>query len=395
VMEVAVSVTLLVGAGLVMRSFVALRELHLGLQADHVLQALLPLPESRYKTAAQVSGFFQPLLARLKALPGVVDATESSALPPYGGEDSKIEISGRPHQDEWHALFQGISEGYFRVLRIPFKGGRGFSNAEITDARKLAVVNETFVSTYLHGENPVGQRVKLMQVETLADPARDQWFEIVGVVGDVTNQYSFGSAQGLQAPIAPAVWVPYTVTGSEVQVLMVRSQQTPMALMNDVRQAVWATDSGVALAFPGALEDRVNERLYAGPRFAFLLMAIFGCLGLTLVTIGVYSVLAYATARKTQEIGVRMALGAERADVLRLVIRAGLRLVTAGIAIGLLVSVLLGRAIEAELAYGVKSYDPLTLAGTTLLLVVTGALACWIPARRAARVDPMVALRYE
>jgi len=395
VMEVAVSVTLLVGAGLVMRSFVALRELHLGLQADHVLQALLPLPESRYKTAAQVSGFFQPLLARLKALPGVVDATESSALPPYGGEDSKIEISGRPHQDEWHALFQGISEGYFRVLRIPFKGGRGFSNAEITDARKLAVVNETFVSTYLHGENPVGQRVKLMQVETLADPARDQWFEIVGVVGDVTNQYSFGSAQGLQAPIAPAVWVPYTVTGSEVQVLMVRSQQTPTALMNDVRQAVWATDSGVALAFPGALEDRINERLYAGPRFAFLLMAIFGCLGLTLVTIGVYSVLAYATARKTQEIGVRMALGAERADVLRLVIRAGLRLVTAGIAIGLLVSVLLGRAIEAELPYGVKSYDPLTLAGTTLLLVVTGALACWIPARRAARVDPMVALRYE
>ena len=176
---------------------------------------------------------------------------------------------------------------------------------------------------------------------------------------------------------------------------MVRSQQTPMALMNDVRQAVWATDSSVALAFPGALEDRIDQRLYAGPRFAFLLMAIFGCLGLTLVTIGVYSVLAYATARKTQEIGVRMALGAERADVLRLVIRAGLRLVTVGIAIGLLVSVLLGRAIEAELAHSVKSYDPLTLAGTTLLLVVTGALACWIPARRAARVDPMVALRYE
>jgi predicted permease len=395
VMEVAVSLTLLVGAGLVMRSFVALRELHLGLQADHVLQALLPLPENRYKTAAQVSRFFQPLVARLKALPGVVDATESSALPPYGGEDSRIEISGRSHQDEWHALFQGISEGYFRVLRIPFKSGRAFSDAEVTDARKLAVVNETFVSTYLHAENPVGQRVKLIQLETLADPARDPWFEIVGVVGDVTNQYSFGSAQGLQAPIAPAVWVPYTVARSEVQVLMVRSQQTPMALMNDVRQAVWATDSSVALAFPGALEDRINERLYAGPRFAFLLMAIFGCLGLTLVTIGVYSVLAYATARKTHEIGIRMALGAERADVLRSVIRAGLRLVTVGVGIGLIVSLLLGRAIEAELSRSVKPYDPATLAGTTLLLVVTGALACWIPARRAARVDPMVALRYE
>jgi putative ABC transport system permease protein len=395
VVEVAVSLTLLVGAGLVMRTFVALRELRLGLQADHVLQAHLPLPENRYKTAAQVSGFFQPLLARLKALPGVVDATESSALPPYGGEDSKIEISARPHEDEWHALFQGISEGYFRVLRIPFKGGRAFSDAEIADARKVAVVNETFVSTYLHGENPMGQRVKLIQLETLADPVRDPWFEIVGVVADVTNQYSFGSVKGLQAPIAPAVWVPYTVTGSEAQVLMVRSQQTPMALMNDVRQAVWATDPGVALAFPGALDDHISQRLYAGPRFAFLLMTIFGCLGLTLVTVGVYSVLAYATVRKTQEIGIRMALGAERADVLRSAIKSGLRLVTAGVAIGLIVSLLLGRAIEGELSPGVKPYDPGTLVSTTLLLVVTGALACWIPARRAARVDPMVALRYE
>ena len=395
VMEVAVSLTLLVGAGLVMRSFVALRELHLGLQADHVLQAQLPLPENRYKTAAQVSGFFQPLLARLRTLPGVVDATESSALPPFGGEDSKIEISGRSHEDEWHALFQGISEGYFRVLRIPFKSGRAFSDAEITDARKVAVVNETFVSSYLHGEDPVGQRVKLTQLETLADPVRDPRFEIVGVVADVTNQYSFGSVKGLQAPTAPAVWVPYTVTGSGAKVLMVRSQQTPMALMNEVREAVWATDSGVALAYPGALEDRISQRLYAGPRFAFLLMAIFGCLGLTLVTIGVYSVLAYATARKTQEIGIRMALGAQRAEVLRLVIRGGLRLVMAGVAIGLIVSLLLGRTVEAELSRGVKPYDPLTLVGTTLLLVVTGALACWIPARRAARVDPMVALRYE
>jgi putative ABC transport system permease protein len=388
VMEVAVSLTLLVGAGLLMRSFVALREIHLGLEADHVLQTQLPLPADRYKSAAQVSGFFQPLLIRVKALPGVVDATESSALPPYGGMDSKIEISGKSHEEEWHTLLQNVSEGYFRVLRIPFKVGRAFSEAEINDARKVAVVNETFVSTYLRGENPLGCRVKLAQLETLADPVREPWFEIVGVVADVTNN-------GLQAPVEPEVWVPYTVTGSGAQVLLVRSQQTPMALMNDVRQAVWATDAGVALAFPSALEDRISQRLYAGPRFGFLLMTIFGCLGLILVTVGVYSVLAYATARKTHEIGIRMALGAERADVLRLVIRAGLRLVTAGVAIGLIVSLLLGRAIEAELSRGVKPYDPATLVGTTLLLMGTGALACWIPARRAARVDPMVALRYE
>jgi putative ABC transport system permease protein len=388
VMEVAVSLTLLVGAGLVMRSFVALREVHLGLQADHVFQTRLPLPEERYKTAAQIRGFFQPLLARVKALPGVADVTESTALPPLNFQNSKIEISGKAHQDECHALLEQVSEGYFRVLRIPLQAGRGFSEAEINDARKVAVVNQTFVSAYLRGEDPIGRRVKLAELETVADAVRDPWFEIVGVVRDVVNQ-------GLQAPIEPEVWVPYTVTGSGSQVLMVRSQQSPAALMNEVRQAVWATDAGVPLAFPSALEERISQRLYAGPRFAFLLMAIFGCLGLILVTVGVYSVLAYATAHKTQEIGIRMALGAERSDVLRMVIRAGLRLVTAGVALGLIVSLLLGRAIAADLSSGVKPYDPLTLAGTTLLLVGTGALACWVPARRAARVDPMVALRYE
>ena len=371
-----------------MRSFVALRDVHLGLQAEHVLQTQLSLPADRYKTAAQVQEFFEPMLARVKTIPGVVDAAESSALPPYNGADSKIEILGKSHQDEWHAVLQNISEGYFRVLRIPFKTGRAFSEAEINDARKLAVVNETFASTYFRGEDPIGHRVKLGALETLADPTREPWFEIVGVVADVTNN-------GLQDSVLPEVWVPYTVTGSGDKVLLVRSQQIPMALMNDVRQAVWATDAGVALAFPGALEDRISQQLYAGPRFGFLLMTIFGCLGLILVSVGVYSVLAYATARKTHEIGIRMALGAERSDVVRLVIRAGLRLVTAGVAVGLLVSLLLGRAIEAELSRGVKPYDPETLVGTTLLLVATGALACWIPARRAARVDPMAALRYE
>ncbi len=307
-----------------------------------------------------------------------------------------MEISGRSPRRNGTRRCENVSEGYFRALRIPFKMGRTFSEPEINDARKVAVVNETFVSTYLGGENPIGRRVRLARLESLADPVRDPWFEIVGVVADVTNQgppvYGGG---GLQAPIEPEVWVPYTVTGSGVQDLLVRSKQTPMALMKSVRQAVWATDAGVALVYPGALEDRISQTLYAGPRFALLLMTIFGCVGLILVTVGVYSVLAYATARKTHEIGIRMALGAEREDVLRLVVVAGLRLVAAGVAMGLIVSLLLGRAIEAELWRGVKPYDPATLAGMTLLLVATGALACWIPARRAARVDPMVALRYE
>jgi putative ABC transport system permease protein len=387
VMEVALSLTLLIGAGLLMRSFVALREVRLGFQADHVFQTELPLPEDRYKTAKQVTGFFEPPLARLKTLPGVVEAAESSSLPPYGGENSHIEIAGKTHQENWDASFQQVSEGYFRVLRIELKEGRVFTETEIKDQRKAAVVNQTFVRKYLKGENPMGQRVRLQKLETLADPVHDAWFEIVGVVADVTNQ-------GLQVPIEPEVWVPYTVTGSAAQALLVRTAQDPGAMMNAIRQEIWATDSGVALAYPSSLEDRISKQLYAGPRFGFLLMAIFGCIGLILVTVGVYSVLAYTTARKTHEIGIRMALGARGADVLGLVVKTGLRLVVLGATIGLVISQMLGRLVAANLV-GVKAGDPITLAATTILLMATGAVACWIPARRAARVDPMVALRYE
>jgi putative ABC transport system permease protein len=215
----------------------------------------------------------------------------------------------------------------------------------------------------------------------------DAWFEIVGVVADVTNR-------GLQVPIEPEAWLPYTVTDPGSHVLMVRTSQDAATIMNAVRQAVWATDSGVALAYPGTLEDHVNQRLYAGPRLGSLLMTIFGCIGLLLVTVGVYSVLAYSTAQKTHEIGIRMALGAEGKNVLGMVVGTGLRLVLAGLAIGIAASLVLGRLLANQLV-GVTAYDPATLAATTLLLTVTGAIGSWIPARRAARVDPMIALRYE
>ena len=387
-MEVAMALTLLIAAGLLMRSFVALRATPLGLQADHVYQAQLPLPEKRYEKAAQVRSFFEPLLARLKATPGVVEASESSSIPPYGGVESRIEIAGKTHPEDWHALIQHVSEGYFRVLRIEFKQGRGFTDTEVNDARKVAVVNEAFVRKYFsRGEEAMGHRVRLSMLESMGDPVMEPWFEIVGVAADVTNL-------GLQAPAEPEVWFPYTVTGSGAQVVMVRTMQDPASVANTVREAVWATDSGVALSYAGTLEERIAARVYAGPRFGLLVMMIFGCVGLVLVTIGVYSVLAYTTARRTHEIGIRVALGAKREDVLRLVIRTGLRLVLGGIAMGLLASLVLGRMMATQLT-GVSTYDPATLAGTTILLVATGAAACWIPARRAARVEPVVALRYE
>ena len=387
VLEVGLSLTLLVAAGLLMRSFVALRDVKLGLRPDHVLVARLPLPIDRYKTAAQVAGFYRPLLQRLKALPGVVDATETSTLPPYGGIPSDIEIPGKTHAEKWNAMFQLVSEGYFPVLKIQFVAGRPFTEAEVDGARKLAVVNQTFVKKYLGNDQPIGQQVRIAQLEHFEDPVKDPVFEIVGLVADVKNR-------GLQEPIQPEMWVPYTVTGSAFRGILVRTEREPMTMMNAVEKEIWATDRNVALTLTGTLEGYISQFSYAGPRFGFFLMMIFGAIGLALVTIGVYSVLAYTTTRRTHEIGIRMALGAEGADVVGMVIRMGLRLVGIGVALGLIASVALGRVIATQL-WGVSAYDPWTLTSVAVVLLLTGLVACWLPARRASRVDPLTALRYE
>jgi putative ABC transport system permease protein len=386
VLEVALSLTLLVAAGLLMRSFVALREVHLGLQPDHVLVARLPLPVERYKTSHQLVGFYRPLLQRLKALPGVVEVTETSTLPPYGGIGSEIEIAGKSHQEKWNAMFQLCSEGYFPVLKIQFLDGRGFTEAEVNGKRKLAVVNQTFVKKYLPGENPIGRQVRIAQLAEFEDKMADPTFEIIGVVADAKNR-------GLQDPPDAEMWVPYTVTGSAFRGVLVRTAQEPLTLLEAVRHAVWLTDPNVALTLTGTMEGYISQFSYAGPRFGFFLMSIFGSIGLILVTIGVYSVLAYTTARRTQEIGIRMALGAQGSDVLGMVIRVGLTLVGIGVGLGLLVSLALGKVIATQL-WGVSAYDPWTLTCVPILLIITGLVACWVPARRASRVDPLVALRY-
>jgi len=334
-----------------------------------------------------MAGFYRPLLQRLKALPGVLEATETSTLPPYGGIPSDIEIPGKTHAEKWNALFQLCSEGYFPVLKIQFVDGRAFTEAEVNGARKLAVVNQTFVKKYLGNENPIGKQVRIARLTEFDDPVKEPMFEVIGLVADAKNH-------GLQDPIEPEIWVPYTVTGSAFRGILVRTAQEPMTMMNAVRHEIWATDANVALTLTGTLEGYISQFSYAGPRFGFLLMTIFGAIGLVLVTIGVYSVLAYTTTRRTQEIGIRMALGAKGSDVLGMVIRMGLRLVGIGVGLGLIASVAIGRVIATQL-WGVSAYDPWTLTCVPAVLLITGLLACWLPARRAANVDPLVALRYE
>src|SRR6266704_1646096 len=251
VLEVGLSLTLLVAAGLLMRSFVALREVHLGLQPDHILVARLPLPTDRYKTASQVTGFYRPLLQRLRALPGVVEATETSTLPPYGGIPSDIEIPGKTHAEKWNALFQLCSEGYFPVLKIQFVDGRAFTEAEVNGARKLAVVNQAFVHKYLGKENPIGKQVRIAQLSEFDDPVKEPMFEIIGLVADAKNR-------GLQDPPEPEIWVPFTVTGSAFRGILVRTAKEPLTMMNAVQHEIWATDANVALTFTGTLEGYIR-----------------------------------------------------------------------------------------------------------------------------------------
>jgi len=201
---------------------------------------------------------------------------------------------------KWNALFQLCSEDHFALLRIKLVQGRVFGASELNDGRKLAVVNEMFVRKYFGSADPVGQHVQLSDLQNYPDRVADPSFEIVGVVGDVLNQ-------GMQQPVEPEVWIPASVTGSGLPGILVRASDDPLGLMNEVRREVWATDRSVALTFSGSLESFINMRWFAGPRFGFVVMSVFAGAGLVLVTIGVYSVIAYATARRKHEIGIRMA----------------------------------------------------------------------------------------
>jgi putative ABC transport system permease protein len=387
VLEVALSLILLFTAGLFVRSFVALQQVSLGLQVDHVLTARIPLPPERYKTSVQLTSFYRPLLARLKSVPGIASAAETSTIPPYGGIRTEVEVPGKAHTEKWDALFQLCSEDYFSVLRIQFLDGRPFTETEVNDARRVAIINQTLQRRYFANENPIGRRIHLQELKQFPDPLNEPWFEIIGVVADARNR-------GLQEPLWPEAWIPYTVTGSGMRGLLVRTTNEPKSMIKAVGHEIWATDPGVAMAQPETLEYFLDLFTFAQPRFGLWLVTIFAAIGLVLVTIGVYSVIAYTTSRRTHEIGIRIALGAARADVLKMVIRKGLQLLLGGIAIGLGVSFALSRVLVSQL-WGVSTYDRLTILSVAGLLLLVGLIACWIPARRATRVNPSTALRYE
>ena len=388
VVEVALSLVLLAGAGLLMRSFVKLQTVDLGFRPDNILVARLPLPRGQYKTAASKQHFFRQLLPRVHALPGVVAATETSSLPPYGGIRSEIDIQGKTHSEKWDAIFQLCSEGYLPTLGLRLMRGRFLTEVEVNDARKVAVVNQTLVNGYFGPEDAIGRRIRLNMLETLPDSRVDNpVFEIVGVVGEAKNQ-------GIQEPPMPEVFIPYTVTGAFERGILVRTVNDPMLMLNAVRREIWSVDRNVALTLTGSLTDYLKQFSYAEPRFGLVVLGVFAGVGMVLVSLGVYSVIAYTVSRQTHEIGIRMALGAGRTDVLRIVMWRGLRLIGLGVAAGVMATLSVTRVLGSQL-WGVSPQDPVTLVGVVAVVAIAGFLACYFPARRATRVDPMVALRHE
>ncbi len=244
------------------------------------------------------------------------------------------------------------------------------------------------LSTESDHPHPLGRRIKLTLLETLPNgKVQDPVFEIVGVISDVKNR-------GIQDPPMPEVLVPYTVSGMAERGILVRTRTAPEALLNSVRREIWAVDSNVALTNTGTLNEFLKQFSYAAPRFSLTLLGIFASVGLILVAIGVYSVIAYTVSRQTHEIGIRIALGAGRADVLRMVVRMGLRLVAIGVAIGLAGSFGVTRLIASQI-WGISPHDPTTIAGVIAVIALAGVSACYVPARKAMKVDPIIALRYE
>jgi putative ABC transport system permease protein len=394
--EVALSIILLIGAGLLMRSFLVLTRVDLGFDPKNVLYFELNLPPSYNTdiagTLQRRNGLTRQLLERMRALPGVTSVAEFAEPPPLKYELSDTIIPGKPHAERWETRFEMCSDGYFQTLGLPLLRGRFFSEDDVSAARDVMVVNEAFSRQYFPNEDPLGHKVKLEEFDRpyfAAAAPHDTYFEIIGLVRDYkTRGYDNPSWQSF-----PQAFVPYSVAGFSWRVFMARTAVDPNSLLKNMPQEVRALDPGAQISTSGTLEASLHE-FYRGPQFELVTLAAFAGIGLVLVVIGIFSVMAYTVSLRTHEIGIRVALGAQQTNILRLVLLNGFRLVAVGIVIGLFASYGLTRFLASQIS-GVSPTDPWTFAAVVTVVVSVGLAACLFPARRAAQVDPLVALRYE
>jgi len=383
--EVALALLLLASAGLMLRSISRLLAVDPGFNTDNVLTLRVALPEAKYTKDAQVVAFYKQVLERVRALPGVTSASVARPLPlTDDGWQTDFYPEGRPIPPPGqipNSDFHMIDPDYLRVMGIPLIKGRAFTEADDDKALPVVLINATMAQRYWPGEDPIGKRIHL-DGRNMAG----YWATVVGIVGD-TKQY------GLERKSKTEFYLPYLQRSVPSMELVVRTATDPLGLVNAVRSSVEAVDPDQPVYAVRTMGQYLAESV-ASRRTTMLLLGVFAGLALILAAVGIYGVMAYSVAQRTHEIGVRMALGAERGDVLKLVVRSGLKLALAGVAVGLVASVGLTR-LMSSLLFGVRPTDPLTLGGVALLLTAVALLASYIPARRATRVDPTVALRYE
>jgi putative ABC transport system permease protein len=383
--ELALAVTLLIGAGLLVKSFWLLQRVNPGIAPDRVLTMQLMLRGQRYAEPRQVDAFYPRLLERIQSLPGVRAAAVSNSLPPDNTEYSDdFTIEGRPvarNQIAPIAYMINVSQDYFRAFGVPLRRGRYFNPSDSADAPRVAIINETAARQFFPNEDPVGKRVNT------ADDLEPYWLQIVGVVGDV--KYN-----GLAGETQPAIYQPLIQATSRNVFLSVKTETSdPLSFVAAVRNEIRTLDGDLPVARIRTLEQSFAMSV-AQPRFGATLVAAFAALAMILASVGVYGVISYSVTQRTHEIGVRVALGARSRDVLSLVLSQGMTLIVTGLGAGLVASFALTRLMKT-LLFGVSATDPLTFIVISLSLTVIASLACLVPARRAAKVDPIVALRME
>ncbi|MGH9728164.1 MAG: ABC transporter permease, partial [Candidatus Acidiferrales bacterium] len=384
--EVALALVLVIGATLALRSFSRLRSVNLGFRPEHVLTMSIGVPPRKFSTTKQVVAYMREILSLTRGVSGVEDAGASTYAPLSGnkGESTVHTEATPPNGPTPSAQANRASPGYFQALGIPLIAGRDFTDADTSGAPDVYVVNQAFAEKFFGRANPIGKRIW-----TNSDKNnKPKWGQIVGEIGntrDITTKDApepefYAAYEQLNKP-GGAIW------------LVVRTKAEPLALVSAIQDRIRSLDNTQPIENVKSM-DQMVARANAAPRFQTFLLGIFGALGLLLAVVGIYGVISYSVSQRTHEIGIRMALGAEPRQVLRLVLMQGLRLAVAGVVIGVVASLGLTR-LMASLLFGVSATDPSTFAGVAIVLTIVALAACYIPARRAMKVDPMVALRYE